>query len=298
MNNFLHIQPRVSQSWRQFKTTAPKNSLALDGYVLGPPKFDYKKKIGNLNHHEGVDRPSTSSTSLQVHTNLKVGLLNLWDQPLNLFINDCDHDVCLATWQLENPDRITGYSSEPLFNRLLHITNMMDICAGAWPIKTEMDLVETSIWIYQPYSNARRSGAIFTATAEEMKAIIESVHHRIDKYLLGQGERVKADTAYEILIPGKIPVIREIGMDARAAMLTHGITEFISYRGHHNGGHHYSLIKLTPFTETNLFAWYKKLNKMEGLTGINRWGGGNTCGGSARTGGSQYPPEKLHSLFN
>jgi len=55
----LHINPRKIVDWRKFCVTHPPYSIALDGYVYGPPRFLEPTQGGpkaNFNHHEDVDR--------------------------------------------------------------------------------------------------------------------------------------------------------------------------------------------------------------------------------------------------
>jgi hypothetical protein len=58
---------------------------------------------------------------------LENGIQTVW-------VNDCDWDVCLALWFLRNSTRIVGARSEPLISRIVFNTDMMDTCAGAYPI--------------------------------------------------------------------------------------------------------------------------------------------------------------------
>lgn len=298
MSAKLHIFPRITVTWETFQKEAPENSLALDGYVRGAPCFNQDSRHGNLNHHEEVDRLSTNCTASQAYMLLKQGLMKVWENPINLFVNDCDQDVCLATWLLSNPDRITGYSSEPLLNKILYFTNTLDVCAGAYPIKADCETMEQLVWIYEPYGVARMNGSIQKMDAAGMKTIIEAVHGRIDKALLGKCERKTADTRYQTLHAGATPVLLEEGNEARTKMLSEGLLQFISYRGEKEGRHHYSLVKLTPFAALKLPETYERLNQLENLEGTDIWGGADNCGGSPRNQGSSFGPKELFEILN
>jgi hypothetical protein len=116
----LHVEPRQIVTWREFLKEAPDYSIALDGYVEGPPHFmsrgdsAYKKgQMGphaNFNHHEGVDRLATRSTCEQVYVAIKQGFMDAFKPngkvDGHIYVNDPDQDTCLAVWLLQNHERI------------------------------------------------------------------------------------------------------------------------------------------------------------------------------------------------
>jgi len=53
----LHVEPGVSKDWGTFQREAPPYSIALDGYVIGPPSFADAGPHANFDHHVEVDRP-------------------------------------------------------------------------------------------------------------------------------------------------------------------------------------------------------------------------------------------------
>lgn len=58
MKIHLHVEPKTCPLiWEKFIETTPSNSIALDGYVIGPTHFLKNEKgvWANFNHHEGVD---------------------------------------------------------------------------------------------------------------------------------------------------------------------------------------------------------------------------------------------------
>jgi len=68
-------------------------SIALDGYVKGPPRFFIQGPYANFNHHEGVARIATRSTCAQVYFYICLGLLDTFQKRgephANVYINDC-----------------------------------------------------------------------------------------------------------------------------------------------------------------------------------------------------------------
>ncbi|HBB03770.1 TPA: hypothetical protein DCZ39_02585 [Patescibacteria group bacterium] len=117
----------------------------------------------------------------------------------NVYINDADQDVCLSTRLLKNHVRISGQKSEPLINKLVEIQDKLDCTAGMYPFDPSYDIIQKASWIFDPYIQSRLSNRINYMAAPEMENVIETVHGRIDKYLLGSSEKKELDTKYDIL---------------------------------------------------------------------------------------------------
>ena len=66
-------------SWAEFLGEAPARSIALDGIVSGGPRWDEQQLKANFDHHEGVVREATMSTSMQVFFAIKGGLMEIDD---------------------------------------------------------------------------------------------------------------------------------------------------------------------------------------------------------------------------
>ncbi|HEU4535973.1 MAG TPA: hypothetical protein VFS00_17735, partial [Polyangiaceae bacterium] len=112
----LHVRPGPALTRDEFLATHPPHSIALDGYVAGAPWLAITPEgpFRNFNHHECVDRSCMSATCEQARRAVVLGLYDLFRRGgarcAKLWVNDCDQDVCLATWTLMNPDR----AAEPL----------------------------------------------------------------------------------------------------------------------------------------------------------------------------------------
>jgi hypothetical protein len=284
----LHILPRVVITWKEFVETHPIRSIALDGYVKGRPRFNREGTHVNFDHHEHVNRLATRCTASQVSMAIKGGLLGVFT-PANttVWVNDCDWDVCLAYWLLRNWTRIVGTQSEPLISRIVFNTDMMDTCAGAYPIDPNDRIMEEMAWVFAPYTDARIQGKIAHLNADEMGTIIDAVLERISLYSIGQGRLQKPDTRYKIIGGGNDwKMVEEIGVDARTEMRAKGICAFVSYRGQKNGRYLYSIGNLSPYGGFDLLLLYQRLNQIEALVGNDVWGGSDNCGGSPRERGS------------
>lgn len=316
----LRICPRKTISWAEFCSKAGPWSIALDGYVHGEPLYNPDGPYVNFNHHEDVDRLATRSTSGQVFMAIKMGLMGVESfgshkGRMNIYVNDCDQDVCLSVWLLKNADRLA--SSEPLLNRLVWVSDVMDACAGAYPFSTFNSTMQELAWIYQPYMENRAK--VGSLEVWEMQAIIEAVGHRIDQHLMGRGETIevygKFDTVYK---EEGWMMVRESGPYARTAMKVHGITAFVSMNQisaespniHGNWNWKYSIGTLTPYVRFPIQQIYEALNLAElsgsGLSAAamdsewargNGWGGSNTIGGGPRK-GSILPPENVRDIIN
>ena len=293
----LQILPRVVTTWEEFLHTHLVRSIALDGYVKGGPRFNRAGTHVNFNHHEDVNRLATRCTASQVSMAVKGGLLGVFTpENTTVWVNDCDRDVCLSLWLLRNPERIMGTHSEPLISRLVFNTDMMDTCAGAYPIDPGNRIMQEMAWVFAPYTNAQRN--VPHLNAAEMEAIIDDVCHRITLYASGQGQLQKPDVRYGVLGGGKNwKLVEEIGSDARTQMRAEGICAFVSYRGEENGRYIYSIGNLSPYGGFDLPLLYKKLNQVEHLTGNDVWGGSDNCGGSPRKRGSSLCPRDLSKLI-
>jgi hypothetical protein len=298
----LIIEPRKVKSFTEFVQEAPPNSIALDGYVKGPFDLDYLGPYANFNHHEGVDRLSTFATCGQVLLRLRAGLLTIFkgdcQNPVNIFVNDADHDVCLATWLLKNYERIGGEGDNviirPLISDIIDYVNKMDIFAGSYPFIPESKIVRQMTWVFDPYMESRKTGLIVKADKEQMLDIILKVHERIDAFCAGNAQEQAPDMRYKVLAEGKhVTMVEEIGMDARMKMAVDGITTFISHRGPSfiQGGTTYSLGRI-GMSPVNFEKLYPRLNELEPDL-FKGWGGGDNTGASARVAGSSLNPKGL-----
>jgi hypothetical protein len=76
----FYLEPRTVITWENFINSKPNFSIALDGYVKGPPRFSIQGPYANFNHHEGVARIATRSTCAQVYFYIRLGLLDTFQK--------------------------------------------------------------------------------------------------------------------------------------------------------------------------------------------------------------------------
>lgn len=303
MNIITHIEPKIPPlSWDDFVKTYPENSIALDGFVTGPTHF-FKNEKGvwaNFNHHEGVDRLSTRATCAQTLLAIRQGLIKSFLGDIHLYVNDCDQDVCLSIFLIKNYLLVENVLN-PLVNKLVHIEDMMDTCAGAYPFPIELLALREAAWVFQPYTVFRTNGGIERKNRNEFKTVIDDVENRILKYITGHSEKIEPESSYEIIGGGKDwKMVIEHGYEARTQMMKDGICAFVSVRtiDKSKSKYAYSIGKMStfiPFDIPKILTW---LNHCDQVTETDFWGGSDTIGGSPRVNGSSLDPKGIEYFIN
>lgn len=295
----LNVRPCIAPlTWEEFCRTHPQRSVALDGYVYGGPKWNIAEKQVNFNHHEEVDRLATRSTCSQVLIAFRQGLSSFLrsdvDYRPQIFVNDCDEDVCLSVWMLSNPHMVTN-SMNPRLNRMVHVEDMMDATGGAYPFHQDLPFLSEMAWVFEPYRIFRKSNGLQRRDAVEFKAVISDTGRRIETYLVGNAGMLTLDTEYTTLKRGKGWVmVCDSGAHARTAMFSEGATAFVEVRPRDAGGWDYTVGKMTPISDFPVSSILEGLNQQEGLVSASdRWGGGDMIGGSPRVAGSKLSPDQV-----
>ncbi len=300
MKIILHCEPNTPPvPWEEFLEMAPRQSIALDGYVIGRPMFDHKKLVMNANHHEEVDRFSTRCTSAQLALLIRTGLLESFSssEPIHVYFNDCDQDVCLCIWLLQNIP-IARNIMNPVLNRVITIEDMLDTTSGMYGFPPDMSGMEENAWIFEPYSIARSNGTLTRRTPNEFEMIIKAVGSRISESIAGKGERLTLDTRYEIISRHpKWCMVKETGLHARAGMFADGIKAFVSVRPRGDGVTTYSLGRSGIWIPFDIPLVIEKLNEKENNP-RDKWGGGDTTGGSPRATGSALSPKEVEETIS
>lgn len=297
----LHVEPTTAPlSWDAFCASVPEFSIALDGYVRGGPQFDARGPRANFNHHEDVDRLATRATCAQVLMAIRQGLfLTFHDASgagAEVFVNDCDEDVCTA-WTLLNHHYLVAGTMNPLVNRLVAMEDALDCTAGAYPFPADLPALRELAWVFEPYRRFRLSGQIDRKEAAAYEGVITDVEHRIIQHVTGKGKETVLDLRYERIGGGPgWTMVREVGAQARTGMFSDGIRAFVAVRERGDGRYTYTIGKMSPFVPFDLAALTARLNEAEGAT-ADRWGGGDTIMGSPRVGGSVLSPETVASMI-
>lgn len=293
----------ASCSWNHFVKTAPKFSVALDGYVHEGPRYDGEKVIVNFNHHEGVDRLATRATCAQVLMAIRQGMFSSFKDKYGtpcarVFANDCDEDVCTSWFLLNNHHLVEG-TMNPMINRLVAMEDALDSTAGAYPFPADLPALKELAWIFEPYRQFRVSGGLDKRNASAYTSIITDVENRILQHVTGRGKALQSlDTRYELIGGGNgWSMVKEIGPYARTAMFGDGIKAYVSVRERGDGRYTYTIGKLSPFIPFNLLSLTEALNREDDIIGEDKWGGGNNIMGSPRARGSSFTPDKLSEII-
>jgi hypothetical protein len=298
----LIAEPGVVLSWDEFTQTKPPYSIALDGYVDSDSELDFNGPYLNLDHHSGVKRLITRSTCSQVYLAIVLGLFKLFqkdNQPhANIYVNDCDQDVCLSYWLLKNPDKILNLKAQDNIARLIIGEDFLDATAGSFPINLTRDTMQQAFWIFEPYAIARNKGELKNHSSGQLVELIKSVYERIELYTEGKAQKIEMDARYEIVGGGKDWILaKEIGTYARAQLYQEGVQALITFRINQDGTYTYSIGKISGFINFPIQDLYQVLNQAENfIDPNNQWGGSTIIGGSPRRSGSKLKPEDLEKI--
>lgn len=301
----LQVLPRQSMTWQEFLKTTPQRSIALDGVVQGGPNYDQKTQHINFDHHDGVVREATMSTAMQVYFAIKGGLMEALTVngkvDAAMYINDTDQDTALAVWHLLHYKLFEGTKSIPAMSRLLALDDRWDITGGAFPMNLDDQLVRQHTWVFQPYANLRRSGALSQATEDILLDNLEAVLGRLNRFMMGQAEEVELDTRHEILYDSpQYKIVDEIGgNEARYYLFSKGMNAFVSLVARRIDGRFvYTIGRRSRYIQFPVDLLYDDFNAVEGFDRNNGWNGSDIIGGSSRTNGSGLPWEQIRDIVN
>jgi hypothetical protein len=298
----LKILPGRIVTRDDFVASHPPFSIALDGYVSGQPFLEIRPQgpYRNFNHHEAVDRSCTSATCEQVRRAVILGLFDLFRGPsepeATVWVNDCDQDVCLATWIMFHPHR----AAEPWVRTLVYIEDLLDMSAGGFPMPEERDLLGEVRWVFEPYT-ARRP-EIGSLTETDMLGVIDTVHDRIERFLEGSGEALPLLGDYRSLGGGHGWMLAEVNhQHARQKMVEAGVKAAVELYGRLGKNYLYSIWRRSEYiVEFPVIEILRALNLAEGFAADEAagWGGSENVGGSPRSRGSSLGPAEVEEVVN
>lgn len=298
----LVMQPYVApNNWESFVEMAPEFSIALDGYVIGGPRFDAGKCMANFNHHEGVDRLATRATCAQVLMAIRQGLFKTFRQNgaphAIVYANDCDEDVCTA-WYILKHHAVCEPSMNPLLNRLVMMEDALDATAGAYPYPADLPALRELAWVFEPYRQFRGSGQLAKRDSRAFRGVVEDVELRIARHVSGHGQEIPLDTRYERVGGGTgWTMVKEIGAQARTGMFSDGIRAYVAARELGDGRYTYTVGRMSPFIRFDCGEIFDRCNEEEWLLGNGDvWGGSEMVGGSPRVGASKIQPQRMQEI--
>lgn len=300
----VYLEPRVVIKWEDFIQTKPRFSIALDGYVKGPPRFLIQGPYANFNHHEGVARIATRSTCAQVYYYIRLGLLDTFQKSgrphARVYINDVDQDACLSCWLLKNSGKLEGLRFDNLLVQMILFEDILDASAGAYPVHPENPQIHRQAWVYEPYTRARADGSIYGMSKKAMQEVLQAVCDRIDAAIEGRARKIELDTRYEKIGGGPgWQMIYEEGPYARTKLFSQKIRAYVALVESRKDRYAYTIGKMSPFVMFPVERIYDALNKAEGLfSQENCWGGSAIIGGSPRKTGSRLRPKEVQKVIN
>jgi len=301
-NVVLSLRPGAEPlSWSECCETHPPYSIALDGYVSDISRFNRRGPWLTLDHHADVERLSARATCSQVLLCIRQGLFEAFrdehGRRATAYANDCDEDVCLSWFLLQNP-QLGRLPSHTRLNRLVQAVDLLDTTAGASLHPLDRALMSELAWIFEPYRQARVQGALDSPLADLQRNVITAVSHRIHMHLMDKGGIVPLDVRYERIGGGRDwSMVREIGPQARAGMVAAGIRAYVAVRQRSDGAWAYSIGRVSPFIPFNVLAILREMNAIEDPE-RGTWGGSNLIGGSPRLRGSALPPKEVMRIVN
>jgi len=284
----LEVHPGEVVGFDEFRATHQAAALALDGYVDGPPRWDWEGPWGNLDHHTGVERLRTGAACEQVAAAVRLGL---WERlgdgrSLHVHVNDCDADTCLAVWLLRHPERV----AEPPIDLLVRWEGRLDAHGGCALGQIPDRYLPYLAWVFEPYVQWRSDTDADLGSARQIE-VIDEVAGRIDAWADGRAAQLLIDSDYRIVHrTDHVVAVDERGPHARLALQGDGRRCFVAVR-RHGGRTVMSIGRVDDEVPVDLVAVWADLNEHEGRddSDADRWGGGDLIGGSPRRSGTSLP---------
>lgn len=282
------VHPGAVVDFDEFRATHAAAALALDGYVDGPPRWDWDGPWGTLDHHDGVERLRTGASCEQAAAAVRLGL---WDRlgaerPLDVHVNDCDADTSLAVWLLRHPERV----SEAPVDALVRWEGRLDAHGGCALGQVPDPYLPYLAWVFEPYVEWRHDEAAEVGV-DAQREVIDAVGRRIDAWADGSAAQLAIDSDYAVVgETSHVVAVEEHGPYARLALQADGRSCFVAVRRH--GGRRVMTIgRVDVDVPVDLVGVWSDLNELDrrDVTNRDRWGGGDLIGGSPRRSGTALP---------
>lgn len=205
-----------------------------------------------------------------------------------LWVNDCDQDVCLSTWILMNPDR----AGEPLVRVLASIEDLLDMSSGTFPMPHERDLLGQVRWVFEPYARVRPR--LIAMSGEDMRHVINDVHLRIEEFAVGRAHPMPLVGEYRRIGGGEWWLVEVDQPQARERMVAAGVRAAVEVTGRHGDRWIYSVWRRSEY-----IVWFPVREILAALSAAEpdgAWGGADNVGGSPRPNGSALEPAQVERI--
>lgn len=286
------VDPRRSTTFEEFCTWHGP-AVALDGYVAGAPRISGDH--ATMDHHGDVRRAELPATCEQVlaaiwgtHPVVSPAVGTVRDG-LDVYVNDCDPDVAFSVFALEHPEAVEAASVVDLYRLEGRIDTHGGMCADVDPAA-----LDALCWITEPW--AERYAELALLGRSEMTEIIEEIGARLEAFAAGHHHTRNAAVAatYE-RVGGRddIWVIRETHPLGRCSAAAAGARIIIIERPGAEAGTR--TISVCGTNSIDLRGTWDTLNRSEGIDAgaVDRWGGGDTIGGSPRAAGTRLADTEI-----
>lgn len=291
---------------QQFVSETPRFSIALDGIVSGGSWYDPATRHANFNHHDCFSRLAVRATCEQVYVAIVQGFFSAFNNgksvELNIFVNDCDEDVCFSIYLLRNR-KVVGKEANGRLRRLVETEGKIDATGGTYRLTTTATIWSELAWICEPYRRFRMSGEIFGKEPAAYEQVIDAVGRRIQENINGGGAARTLDSGmlrYRRIGGGKgWSMIVEEGEYGRRGAIDDGIEAFVTVQERPDGRHAYTIGRVSEWIPFDVQGVLNYLNREEHLAeSVDRWGGSDTIGGSPRLNGSALEPGTVEAAIN
>ncbi len=251
----------------------PPFSIAVDGAVAGPI-IDTENHRYSFDHHAGCLRFCTQSSCQQAQTAILLGL-----DPENfiLYLNDCDIDVAMSVWLLQNPQRV----KEPLVIKLVNAIGLADSHAGAISLNGMAKTVE---WVSAVEIDFKMHKSNYDTIENcNLRHLLDATLRRIDQYVDGEAgieiAKQEKHADYKLLRNENGYIVAQSdNAHIYSTLYSCGFDRIVLVRPLENGSLAVSLAKRSDFVDNfNLIKMYEKLNEIEA-----GWGGSTSIGGAPR----------------
>src|SRR3990172_11791885 len=237
----------------------PVFSIALDGFVSGP-QIDNTNHRYSFDHHANCLRYCTTSACMQSWTAIQLGLE---PDKYTIYVNDVDLDVCASIWCFQNHDKC----DEALVIKLINAINQLDMHGAAFPVHNGIGKIVE--WVAAPETDSKRNQDYYKLSNEGLRAIMESVLHRIDLYVSGEASievsKQQKHGEFKILRnENGWALISTQDPHAFSAIYQAGFDRIVLVRSQDDGSNAITLAKRSDFIDGfPLFKLYEEFNKIE-----------------------------------
>jgi hypothetical protein len=301
---------RIKFGWSVSSRSArhyPKGTIFLDGAARGKPFLDSRRRIYNLDHHEGCIRSFTMATCEQAMVLILKGL-DLRAGDWTIYSNDPDLDVVIAIWLLLNHSRLNTDLSQ-VKQQIMPIVRLQGVIDAHG-----LELMDLSGFSAE---EQQRCLAVIQGLRQQELSLKKakrwsSTDHLayVEHVLRAIDELVYSARDFEQL--GVVDELARVEIEGERTAIVcrsdHGIYDVEKHLRKLLGDRLglivlqqaplvYTMRQVDPFLPITLDAVYTRLNQLDGAVEENNcWGGSGDIGGSPRASGSRLSAAEIAGI--